>query len=115
MHRRQLLYSLILVALLTILVSGIALAKAHVPAGQVQVSHKGAALNVAASALSRHIGHGDFQLPACDFNNVFGKGADTSALSDTNGNGIFDKGDTGFNNPRKDAGGITAACPPETF
>ncbi len=115
MHRRKLLYSLILVALLTILVSGIALAKAHVPANKVQVSHKGTARIVSASALASHLSHGDFQLPACDFNNVFADGADTSDLSDTNGNGIFDKRDAGFNNPRKDAGGITPACPPGTF
>lgn len=115
MNRRKLLFSLSLVALLTILISGIALAKAHVPAGKVQVSHKGAARIVDASALSSHIGHGDFQLPACDFNNVFGSGADTSDLSDRNGNGIFDKRDPGFNKPRIDAGGITPACPEGTF
>ena len=79
MHRRKVLFSLILVALLTILVSGIALAKAHVPAGEVQVSHKGrTAINVDEPALSAHEGHGDIQLPACDFANVFPEGTDTS-------------------------------------
>ena len=113
--KRKLLVIILLTLLLGILVTGTVLSKAHVPAGQVQVSHKGTAINVDAPALGGHIGHGDFQLPACDFNNVFGNGADTSALSDDNGNGIFDKKDTGFNNPRKDAGGITPACPPGTF
>ena len=115
-HKRQIMFSFILVVMLVLAASGgVAFGKAHVPAGEVQVSHRGTAINVDAPALRAHIGHGDFQLPACDFNNVFGEGADTSALSDDNGNGIFDKKDTGFNNPRRDAGGITPACPVGTF
>ena len=81
----------------------------------VQVAHRGIVKQLPAGALSGHLAHGDFQLPACDFNNVFPEGDDTSALSDDNGNGIFDKKDTGFNNPRRDAGGITPACPVGTF
>ena len=114
MHRRKVLFSLILVALLTILVSGIALAKAHVPAGKVQVSHKGRmAINVGASALNAHLGHGDIQLPACDFANVFGKGADTSNVVSADFTGVT-YSDLGFV-ARNDAGGATPACPPGTF
>ena len=116
MRKRGILLPLLLAGLLMALASGAALGKAHVPAGQVQVSHKGrTAINVAAPALQAHIDHGDFQLPACDFNNVFGKGSDTSGIADTNGSGQFDEGDLGFNAPRDSAEGIKAACPVGTF
>ena len=116
-HKRQIIFSFILVVMLALAASGgVAFGKAHVPAGQVQLSHKGrTAISVDAPALQAHINHGDFQLPACDFNNVIVPGADTSALSDTNGNDIFDFGDAGFNLTRMDAGGVTPACPPGTF
>ncbi len=113
MYRRKLLFSVILVTLLTVLVSGIALAKAHVPAGQLQVSHKGrTAINVDAPALEAHKGHGDIQLPACDFANVFGNGADTSSVISANFAGVTYS--SGFV-ARIDAGGATPACPPGTF
>ena len=115
-HKRQILFSFILVVMLALAASGgVAFGKAHVPVGDVQVAHRGIVKQLPAGALSGHLAHGDFQLPACDFNNVFLEGGDTSALSDDNGNGIFDKKDTGFKNPRKDAGGITPACPVGTF
>lgn len=114
MHRRKMLFSLILVALLTILVSGIALAKAHVPAGKVQVSHKGRrAIIVSAPALPSHLSHGDIQLPACDFANVFGVGADTSNVVSADFTGVT-YSDKPFQ-ARADAGGATPACPAGTF
>ena len=114
MHRKQVFFSLILVVLLTVLVSVVALAKAHVPAGEVQVSHKGrTAINVDAPALQAHIGHGDIQLPACDFANVFGAGSDTSNVVSSDSTGVT-YSDIGFV-ARADAGGITPACPPGTF
>ncbi len=114
MHRRKLLFSLILVALLTMLVSGIALAKAHVPAGEVQVSHKGrTAINVDEPALDAHVGHGDIQLPACDFANVFSEGSDTSNVVSADFDGVV-YSDIGLVD-RIDAGGATPACPPGTF
>jgi len=114
MHRRKMLFSLIMVALLTILVSGIALAKAHVPADEVQVSHKGrTAINVDAPALQAHLNHGDIQLPACDFNNVFGEGADTSNVVSSDITGVT-YSDIGFV-PRASANGITPACPVGLF
>ena len=46
--------------------------KAHVPLNKVQVCHKGEVITISKNALGAHLGrHGDCQLPACDFNNVF--------------------------------------------
>ena len=106
----------ILAAVLVVgaLTSGIVSGKAHVPASQVQVSHKGrTALNVDAPALQAHLSHGDLQLPACDFANVFGEGSDTSNVTGSDGTGVT-YSDLGFI-PRDDAGGITPACPAGTF
>ena len=113
-HKRQILLPLLLVVLLALMASGgVAFGKAHVPAGQVQVSHRGAALTVAAPALSAHLGHGDIQLPACDFKNVFGEGTDTSNVVSASLAGVLYA--DGSVVPRADAGGITDACPPGTF
>ena len=115
-HKRQIMFSFILVVMLVLAASGgVAFGKAHVPAGEIQVAHRGVVKQLPAQALNGHLTHSDFQLPACDFNNVFPAGADVSGLSDTNGNGIFDAGDAGFTAPRIDAGGITPACPVGTF
>lgn len=100
MHRRQVLFSLILVALLTLLVSSVALGKGHIPAGKVQVCHRGVVNEVGAPALRAHLAHGDFQIPACDFNNVFHKEEDCSG---------------GLASPRNSAEGMTPACPEGTF
>ena len=122
-HKRHILLSLLLVVLLALMASGgAAFGKAHVPAGQVQVSHRGTALTVAAPALNAHLDHGDIQLPACDFANVFGDGTDTSNVVDTafveKVRGKFVTGvlysDIGFV-ARSDAGGITGACPVGTI
>ena len=113
MNRNQLLLiSIASASLLAITGSQMVWSKAHVPAGKVQMCHKGrAALNVAAPAQFGHLRHGDFFLPACDFNNVFPAGADCSGVSDTNDDGFADAGLA----PRADAGGITPACPVGTF
>lgn len=93
---------------------GVASAKGHVPADQVQVSHKGrVALSVDAPALKGHSGHGDIQLPACDFNNIFLDGQDTSNVIASDETGVT-YSDRGFV-PRADAGGVTPACPPGAF
>ena len=113
MDRRKLLFSLILVALLTLLVSGIALAKAHVPAGEVQIAHRGVVKQLPAQALNGHLSHGDIQLPACDFNNVFLEGGDASNVVSADIFGVT-YSDKPFQ-PRVDAGGATPACPAGTF
>ena len=114
MKRRRALVPLLMAVLLTVLASGLALGKAHVPADEVQLSHKGrVAINVDAPALQAHTGHGDIQLPACDFNNVFGEGADTSNVLAADLTGVW-YSDIGFV-ARVDAGGLTPACPPGTF
>ena len=60
-----------------------------------------------------HLRHGDIQLPACDFANVFGDGADTSNVVSSDLSGVT-YSDIGFV-ARVDAGGVTPACPPGTF
>jgi len=113
MHRRRILIPLI-AGLLALSVSGVAVGKAHVPADEVQLSHKGRfALNVDAPALNAHIRHGDIQLPACDFANVFGEGVDTSNVVASDFTGVT-YSDIGFV-ARSDAGGATPACPPGTL
>ena len=110
----SILIAVILAVTLPIVTIGIVSGKAHVPAGKVQVSHKGRmAINVNASSLGDHVGHGDIQLPACDFNNVFGKRADTSNVESADFTGVT-YSDIGFV-VRADAGGITPACPAGTF
>ena len=112
MRRRQLMIPLALALSLTVLVPGSALGKAHVPADQVQLSHKGRkAINVDAPALKAHIRHGDVQLPACDFANVFGEGADTSNVVSTSLDGVLYADGTFI--ARMPA--TTDACPPGTF
>ena len=110
----SLFIAVILAVALPIVTIGIVSGKAHVPAGKVQVSHKGSTVRtLPAQSLGGHLRHGDIQLPACDFNNVFADGADVSNVvsSDITGVAYSDKP---FQ-PRADAGGITPACPPGTF
>ena len=114
MKRRVVVVSLVLALLLAILLAGSASGKGHVPAGQVQVSHKGrTAINVDAPALKAHLGHGDIQLPACDFNNVFHEGDDTSNVVSADDTGVLYADGTFI--PRASANGITPACPPGVF
>jgi len=114
MKQRVVVVSLVLALLLAVMVAGSALAKGHVPAGEVQVSHKGrTAINVDAPALKAHLGHGDIQLPACDFNNVFHDGDDTSNVVSSDLSGVHYA--DGTFKPRRSANGITPACPPGVF
>lgn len=112
--KRRMVVSLALVLLLAILVAGSVSSKGHVPAGKVQVSHKGdKALEIDASSLQDHLDHGDIQLPACDFNNIFHKGDDTSNVVSADFTGVLYADGTFV--PRNSAEGITPACPPGTF
>ena len=109
MNRNQLLLiSLAGACLLAITATQMVWSKAHVPIGKVQMCHKGrTAINVGAPAQFAHLRHGDFFLPACDFNNVFRAGDDCSGVDNRDGFAVF--GD------RDDAGGVTDACPVGTF
>lgn len=105
--KRLVLLSAVAGFLLAIPVSDVVWGKAHVPIHKVQVCHKGQTITVSENALGAHHGHGDCQLPACDFNNVFFTG-DACAVINAGGN-------CGGLAPRDDAGGETDACPPGTF
>lgn len=108
MHRGQVLFSLILVVLLTVLVSAVAFGKGHVPAGKVQMCAKGKVVKEVgtkkASKVQRRLDRGDFFLPACDFGNVFHKGDDCSSVSATG-----DFADGGLN-AVVSACGVSPAC-----
>ena len=85
--------------------------KGHVPLNKVQVCHDGdfggEVITVSKNALDAHLNHGDCQLPACDFNNVF----HTGETCDANNAG----GRCTLANPRDGADGITPGCPAGTF
>ncbi|MBY4675246.1 hypothetical protein [Marinobacterium arenosum] len=89
--------------------------KAHIPTHKVQVCHlqKGESvpvtITVGAGALDGHLAHGDCQLPACDFNNIFRTG-DPCPITDTSGDGRCD-----LSFPRDSAEGVTEACPEGTY
>lgn len=93
--------------------AGVALGKAHVPVGDIQVAHRGVVKQLPEQALDGHLRHGDIQLPACDFNNVFLNKGDASNVLAADFTGVL-YSDIGFV-PRADAGGVTPACPPGTF
>jgi hypothetical protein len=111
-----LMISLASIFLLAILSTQTVWSKAHVPTNKVQVCHVeesassdlGVALSMNANALGGHLGHGDCQLPACDFNNVFHTGDACGRMAGADGKceGL---------NDRIDAGGQTPGCPPGTF
>ena len=94
-----------------------ALGKAHVRLTKLQVCHiledqgstAGVAITVSENSLKGHLGHGDCQLPACDFNNIFRTGDLCNRESEEDGEC------TGLTNPRDDAGGLTPGCPAGTF
>ena len=114
MRKRQVLLYFVLVVMLAFAASaGVALGKAHVPADEIQVAHRGTVKQLPAQALNGHLAHGDIQLPACDFNNVFPEGGDASNVVSSDNTGVT-YSDMGFV-ARADAGGITMACPPGTF
>ena len=82
--------------------------KGHVPLHKAQVCHKGKVITVSVNALPAHQGrHGDCQLPACDFNNVF----HTGEACDSNNPG----GECTLPNPRDGADGVTPGCPVGRF
>lgn len=108
--KRFLGFSLAGAFLLAIPASHLLWGKAHVRLGKVQVCHKGEVISVRDAALAAHHRHGDCQLPACDFNpdNIFQVG---DACDSNNAGGDC----SGLAEPRIDAGGLTDACPPDTF
>ena len=85
--------------------------KGHVPVGKVQVCHDGdpvETITVSENALDAHLRHGDCQLPACDFNNVFHTGESCTIEGATDGR-------CALANARDDAGGQTPGCPAGRF
>ena len=80
--------------------------KAHVPLNKVQVCHKGTVRTVSKNALGGHERHGDCQLPACDFNNVFMSGGSCDGEDSSDGKCLLPF-------PRDEA--ETDACPAGTF
>ena len=105
--KRLLGFSLAGAFLLAIPASHLLWGKAHVRLGKVQVCHKGEVISVRDAALAAHHNHGDCQLPACDFDNVFQVG---DACDSSNAGG-----DCSLPIPRRSAEGLTDACPPDTF
>lgn len=97
----------VLTVLLAIPASHLVWGKGHVRIGKVQVCHKGEVLTVSENALRAHLKHGDCQLPACDFNNVFQTG---DACEVSNGGGRCELADE-----RDPADGVTPGCPEGTF
>ena len=94
--------------------------KGHVPLKKVQVCHQGdpvEVITVSKNALNAHLAHGDFQLPACDFqdapnfSHVFFTGDDCSGVSDTNDDG---KADT-FPDGKGRVDDDSAGCPAGQF
>jgi len=106
--RRWLVFVIFGAFLLALPAAQLVYGKAHVPTNKVQVCHKGRTLTVGQDALADHQGHGDGQLPACDFNNVFHTG--DACPADANGDGKAD-----LANPRSDADGRTPGCPAGRF
>ena len=72
--RRALILSIIGVFLLAIPASHSLWGKAHVPAHKTQFCHNGEVIEVGSAAARAHLAHGDSELPACDFANIFHKG-----------------------------------------
>ena len=106
--KKYLLPSSIVVVMMVVALSalsiGLVSGKGHVPAGKVQVCHRGTTIEVGASALPAHLKHGDGQLPACDFGNVFFKESPCLPGADAQGRAPLA-------NAVNRADGITPACP----
>ena len=94
---------------LSIPLSHLVVGKAHVRIGMVQVCHKGEVITISEKALRSHLAHGDCQLPACDFNNVF-QTEDPCSGVDADGDLRCD-----LDLPRDSAEGLTEACPEGSF
>lgn len=107
--KRLIISFTVLAFLIGIPASHYVLGKGHVPLHKVQVCHKGETITVSADALKGHLDHGDCQLPACDFANVF----HTGDACDSNNPG----GQCSVPNARNDACGRTPGCPagPDCF
>ena len=99
-RNKLLLISIAGASLLAITASQMVWSKAHVPLHKVQMCHKGEVIQVGAPALSAHLRHGDVQLPACDFANVFQTGQPCDGT---------------IPNTPNPAGGVTPACPVGKF
>lgn len=107
--KRTLLLTLLLGAGLALAMNQAVWSKGHVPSGKVQVCHKGTTITVGVAALPGHQGHGDGELPACDFANVFHTGDPCPADADGNGRVEGDE----LPNAREDA--ETPACVGNVF
>lgn len=107
---RLLMLGVLVAGVLVLPASHLVWGKGHVPVEKVQVCHKGMTITVAAGSLSDHLDHGDCQLPACDFNNIFHNQEDCSGVGPADSQGHC----TGLE-PRDDASGVTPGCPPGTF
>ncbi len=81
--------------LVGVAVTHFALGKAHVPLHKTQFCHNGEVIEVGSAAGAAHLAHGDCELPACDFANIFHKGEACDCDLD----------------PRDEAAG-TPGCPP---
>lgn len=104
--RNKILLSLVAaVSVAGITVTQTVLSKGHVPIAKLQVCHKGTTKTLMPNAFEGHLGHGDCQLPACDFGNVFLAGDSCPTASDAEGKCILE-------NPRNSAVGLTPACTP---
>jgi len=108
MNKRALFFIVLGVSLLALSGSQLALGKAHVPLGKVQVCHSvggqpGRTLAIAPISLEVHLDHSDCRLPVCDFNNAFPTG--TLCPEENAGTGFCV-----LENSRDSATGITARC-----
>ena len=114
MHKRQIMLSLILVVILSVVVSGIALGKAHVPARTAQFCDGVTTKEVGPSQLKAEVDAGNFRVPACDFDNVFPTGGvSCSGDVDADGDGFMDgahKVPVVIGTDGSACGGITPAC-----
>lgn len=93
------------IALLGAVATQTVFSKAHVPLDKAQVCHNGVTKTLKLEALEGHLSHGDCQLPACDFENIFISG--TSCPADGDNDGLCD-----VENDRATANGVTPACSP---
>ncbi len=114
MNKRALFFIVLGVSLLALSGSQLALGKAHVPMGSLNVCHappggNGSSLIISVGQLTFYLAQDDCRLPACDFNNTFPQGT-RCPTQDLDGDGFCD-----LPNPRDDAIGETAQCTQALF